>query len=78
MVQVILLFIIHGFKIIYNGIGRKNNLQDQTMDNKLMYIPNDEKQSYMFCECKLLVVKFNMEKNLDIYRFILSDLTIIF
>ena len=26
-----------------------NVLRDKTMDNKLTYIPNDDKQSYPFC-----------------------------
>ena len=32
------------------------------MDDKLMYIPNDDKQNYPFYRFKLLVDKFELKK----------------
>ena len=29
-------------------------LRDRTLDDKLIYIPNDDKQNYSFCRLKLL------------------------
>ena len=34
--------------------------RDKTMDNKLMYIPNDDKQNYPFCGSKLLIEKYEI------------------
>ena len=34
-------------------------LGDKTMDDKLIYIPNDDKQYFPFCRLKLLVISLN-------------------
>ena len=38
--------------IIYLGIFR-----DKTMDNKSIYIPNDDTQNYYFCSFKIFIEK---------------------
>ena len=42
------------FYAILSGI-----LRDKTMEDKLIYIPNDDKHNYPFCWLKLLVEKFD-------------------
>ena len=39
--------------VIISGI-----LRDKTIANKLMYIPNDDKQNYPFCTLELMVKMF--------------------
>ena len=41
-------------KTIMSGV-----LGDKTMDDKLIYIPNDDKQNFPFCRLKLLVISLN-------------------
>ena len=41
-------------KTIMSGV-----LGDKTMDDKLIYIPNDDKKYFPFCRLKLLVISLN-------------------
>ena len=42
--------------VSYSGI-----LRDKTMDDKLIYIPNDDKQEYPICKLKLLFWKVSIK-----------------
>ena len=37
---------------------KKNKLRDKTMAAKLIYIPNYDKQDYLFCRLKLMIEAF--------------------
>ena len=34
------------------NVKQKNSIRDKTMDDKLLYIPNDDTQNYPFCRLK--------------------------
>ncbi len=39
-------------------ITNNKDIRDKIMDNKLMYIPNDDTQNYPFCGVKIVVETF--------------------
>ena len=50
------------FKLIVFGLEKKSSLsgiyRDKTMADKLMYIPNDDKQNQTFCRLQLVIETF--------------------
>ena len=50
-------WIIEGVILHFTLAFSSGILRDKRIDNKFMYIPNDDKQSYKFCNSKLMVEK---------------------